>query len=120
MYLQALQDRTTNSINLPVRDVIQYLYDMYGDISPDLLAKKQTEVEVMTFDPSLPMDVLFTAIEQYIDIVELVGARFVDLPTCGALPSERASITLRVVGSLCVSLVAGLELREEWFPSLAV
>ena len=74
MYLQALQDSNTNSINLPIWDVIQYLYDTYRDIFSDLLAEKRTEVEGMTYDPSLPINVLFTTMEKYTNIAESTGA----------------------------------------------
>ena len=37
IYIEAIRDRATNSINLPIFDIIQYLYDTYGNIKPETL-----------------------------------------------------------------------------------
>ena len=37
VYLEAIRDSTTNSIGLSTYDTIQYLYDTYGDITPESL-----------------------------------------------------------------------------------
>ena len=74
IYLDALRDANTNALNVPIRDVLQYLYDTYGDIAPEILTEKRQIVEQMVFDPSLPIDVLFNAIEVFTDIAESARA----------------------------------------------
>ena len=70
IYLEALRDATTNSINLPIYTINQYLYDTYGAISPETLREKRTEVENIQFDPNLPIDVIFNKIEKFTHISE--------------------------------------------------
>ena len=74
IYLDALRDANTNALNIPIRDVLQYLYDTYGDINPEILSEKRQIVEQMIFDPSLPIDILFNAIETFTDIAEAARA----------------------------------------------
>ena len=74
IYLDALRDANTNALNLPIRDVLQYLYDTYGDIAPEILSEKRQIVEQMIFDPALPIDVIFNAIEKHTDIAESARA----------------------------------------------
>lgn len=52
---------------------------MYGDISQDLLAKKRAEVKEMTYNPSLLINVLFTAIKRYMDTAELASAHILQM-----------------------------------------
>ena len=41
MYLEALRDADTNAIGLPIYDIVRYLYDTYGDISPETLEEER-------------------------------------------------------------------------------
>ena len=70
IYLDALRDATTNSINLPISTIIQYLYDTYGAITPETLKEKRVEIENTLFDPNLPIDVIFNKIEKFTHISE--------------------------------------------------
>ena len=54
--------------------MLQYLYDMYGDIAPEILSKKRQTVETMVFNPALPINVIFNAIEKFTDIAEASGS----------------------------------------------
>ena len=74
IYLDALCDADMNALNLPIRDVLQYLYDTYGDIAPGILSEKRQIVKQMTYDPTLPIDVIFNAIKRYTDIAESARA----------------------------------------------
>ena len=73
IYLEALRDATTNAINLPIYTIIQYLYDTYGAITPEMLKEKRIELENMQFDSNLPIDVIFNKIEKFTHISEAAG-----------------------------------------------
>ena len=68
IYIEAIRDRATNSINLPIYDIIQYLYDTYGDIRPETLEEEREALIKTDYDPNLPIDILFSKIEQFTDL----------------------------------------------------
>ena len=70
IYLEALRDATTNAIGLPIYDVIRYLYDTYGDISPETLEDERQKTNQLTYDPALPVDVIFTKILKFCNLAE--------------------------------------------------
>ena len=70
IYLEALRDPTTNAIGLPIYDVIRYLYDTYGDISPETLEEERQKTNQLTYDPALPVDVIFTNIVKFCNLAE--------------------------------------------------
>ena len=70
MYLEAVRDSNTNAIGLPTYDIIRYLYDTYGDISPETLEEERQKINLLTFDPSLPVDIIFTKITKFTDLAE--------------------------------------------------
>ena len=70
IYLEALRDATTNAINLPIYDIVRYLYDTYGDIAPEKLEEERQKINQLTFDPILPVDVIFTKIEKFTNLAE--------------------------------------------------
>ena len=57
-----------NSINLPIFDIIQNLYDIYGDIRPETLEEERKDLIKTNYDPNLPVDILFSKIEQFTDL----------------------------------------------------
>ena len=63
----------TNAINLPIRDVIQYLYNSYGEILQESLVEERQQVEFLTFNHSLLINIIINQIEKYTVLVE--GAR---------------------------------------------
>ena len=70
MYLEALRDADTNAIGLPIYDIVRYLYDTYGDISPETLEEERQKTNLLTFDPSLPVDIIFTKIAKFTDLAD--------------------------------------------------
>ena len=70
VYLEAIRDATTNSINMTTYDIIQYLYDTYGDITPEGLEDERDTVKNLTYDPNLPIDTIFTKIEKFTNFAE--------------------------------------------------
>ena len=70
MYLEAVRDSNTNAIGLPTYDIIRYLYDTYGDISPETLEEERQKTNLLTFDLSLPAYIIFTKITKFTDLAE--------------------------------------------------
>ena len=70
IYLEAIRDANTNAIGLPIYDIIRYLYDTYGDISPEMLEEERQKANQLTYDPALPVDVIFTKIVQFTNLAE--------------------------------------------------
>ena len=64
-FLKALRDRHTNRIILDITDILIYLFDTYGDISPQELAMLREKIEKMQFDPKKKVDKIFTEIDNY-------------------------------------------------------
>ena len=57
-----------------IPDIFEYLFETYGDITPQELRHLTTQVETMTFPPSEPVDTLFTEIDDLAMISELAKA----------------------------------------------
>ena len=52
---------------------------MYGDIAPEIITEKRQAVEIIAFDPALPIDVGFNEIEKFTDIAESARAPLMQL-----------------------------------------
>ena len=70
IYLEAIRDATTNTIGLPIYYIIRYLYDTYGNISPETLKEERQKTNQLTYDPALPVDIIFTKIVQFTNLAE--------------------------------------------------
>ena len=72
-YLTATRNRVTNSITLPISEVLQYLQVTYGRITAQMLKEKHDAVNRMTYNVNLPIDIICNAIEDLIDFAELAN-----------------------------------------------
>ncbi len=63
--LKAQWNQTTNRIIMNISDILKYLFDTYGDISPQELANIRERIEKMNFDPKKPVDEIFKEIDSY-------------------------------------------------------
>lgn len=70
-YLSALRNRQSNSITLPFYDVLNYLQDTFGRVTPQMLDDRIAEVTCMSYTPTLPIDIVFNAIDDLCDFAEL-------------------------------------------------
>ena len=70
-YLSAIRNRTTNSITIPLYDVLQYLKRTYGRVTPQMLSDKTTQVTQMVYNLQLPIDAIFNAIDDLADFATL-------------------------------------------------
>ena len=82
MYLEAVRDRTSNTIDVPVYVVMQHLFDNYGDVTPEVFQARETTVKSHTYDPLTPIDNLFKEIE---DLVDLSGRAHVPMTPAQAI-----------------------------------
>ena len=67
-WLKALRNVISNSINMPVFEIISYLYRTHGKISPQMLRDKETAVKTMVWDVLQPIDDVYDAIQSLNDL----------------------------------------------------
>ena len=67
-YLEDVRDRTTNSINLSVSDLLVNLQETYGTLIPHKFQEKEDEAKRMTYNPRDPIVIVFPVVD---DLVEL-------------------------------------------------
>ena len=75
-YLAALRDRQTNSIGSNIAEIIQHLYDTYGNVTPRTLQDYEDRVKGMVFDPIQPIDDVFNAVMDLMDYSEAARAPY--------------------------------------------
>ena len=75
-FLTALRNRQTNAINLPTYQILQFLYDEYERVTPQMLQDEETKLKNMAYDPSHPIDSLFSAVEELCDLAESGGTPY--------------------------------------------
>ena len=72
-FLKAIWSKTTNRITKTIPEILTYLFETYGDVSPQELMGLRSQIENMTFDPTEPVDAIFTEIEDFADIAETIN-----------------------------------------------
>ena len=73
-YLKALRNPVTNKIVQSIPSIFTYLFETYGDVTPQELRQLTAQVEQMNFPPNEPVDTLFTEIDDLATIAELAKA----------------------------------------------
>ena len=73
-YLKALRNPITNKLTRSIPDIFTYLYDTYGDVSPQDLRMLTAQVESLTFPPNEPVDTVFSEIDDLSMIADLARA----------------------------------------------
>ena len=66
-YLMALRNRHTNSITIPIHEIIKFLFKSYGKITPAKLHEKEEKVKQMIYDPTTPLDTILNPIDDLVD-----------------------------------------------------
>ena len=61
-YLEDVQDRTTNSINLSVSALLVHLQETYGTLMPHEFQEKEDEAKRMTYNPRDPIVSVFRSL----------------------------------------------------------
>ena len=76
-WLQPLRNATTNSLQGTIPNILDFLFQAHGDVSPDALTKKEALVKAMHYDPaSDPVDNVFTAVTKLVDFAVAAGAPY--------------------------------------------
>ena len=75
-YLRALRDVHTHKINKTVPEILRYLFNTYGDVSPLELKQLRDQVEAMVFDPTEPVNTIFVEIDDLDTIAEMAENPF--------------------------------------------
>ena len=81
-FLKAIRSKTTNKINKTIPDILTYLFETYGDVSPQELMSLRSQIENMTFDPTEPVDAIFTEIEDFADIADTINDPISTIQKC--------------------------------------
>eukprot|EP00957_Ditylum_brightwellii_P005217 398540-Ditylum_brightwellii.AAC.1 len=70
----AIRNPVTNKNTQTNPEILEYLSGMYSDVSPVQLQQLRQSMENMTFDPSEPVDTIFTQINGPTDLATLARA----------------------------------------------
>jgi len=109
-YLAAIRDRVSNSLTGTVQQILDNLQTSYGQISPQMLEDHKQELRNLSYNPRLPIDVVFNAVEDCIvswGITDSYSLIFVaSLRTLSSTLSHQTSITLLIVSHSILILSA--------------
>jgi tetrahydrodipicolinate N-succinyltransferase len=72
-FLSALRVRATNALGGTVYDILAYLQDVYGRVSPQMVDTREEEVRNLAYNPQQPVDFVFNAVEDFAEFAELGG-----------------------------------------------
>ena len=65
-----------------ISEILQYLFDTYGDISPQELANIRERIKKMNFDPKEPVDEIFIEIDSHAEIAAIVNDPMTNTQKC--------------------------------------
>ena len=68
MYLKALCNPITHALNVPLNKILQHLIDVYGTLTPREFQAKLDELTNFCYNVLLPVDVVFTPIDNLADL----------------------------------------------------
>ena len=77
-FLKALRDPITNKITRSIPDILTYLFNAYGYVTPTELYELKNKVETMQFSANEPVDTLTTEIDDLADIADLAESPISD------------------------------------------
>ena len=73
-FLRALRTPGTNKLNRTIPQILQHLFDTYGDVTPSDLRELTSRVENLSFPSTEPVDTIFSEIEDLAAIADIAGA----------------------------------------------
>jgi hypothetical protein len=80
-YLAALRDRNSNSLRGTVSQILEHLQTVYGRVSPQMLENREQELRTMLYNPKFPIDMVYNAVEDFVDYAALSGQPVSQLQT---------------------------------------
>ena len=78
IYLRALLNRATGQYSTSIRLMIKHLFDTHGKITPQQITTKQLNIYNMVFTIALPVDVVFNAVDDLVDLADHAGSALTD------------------------------------------
>jgi hypothetical protein len=78
IYLRPLLNRVTGQYSTALRPVFVYLFDTHGKVTPQQVKSKEQAVCSMTYDLSIPIDTVFTTVNDLADLSEHSGSLMTD------------------------------------------
>ena len=74
-WLKPLKNPQTNSITVPVVQILEHLFDVHGNVTLESLTNRENAVKGMAYDPALePIDNVFTAISDLVEFSQAANA----------------------------------------------
>ena len=75
-WLAPLRNNNTNAIDANIPDILTYLFNTHGDVSPDALQEREHEVKCMTYSPASQPVVRFFAVTDLVDYASAAGVPY--------------------------------------------
>ena len=72
-YLEDVQDRTTNSINVSVSALLLHLQETYGTLMPHKFQKKEDEDKKTIYNPRDPIPSVFSVVDDLVELAALAA-----------------------------------------------
>ena len=91
VYYKDILDRTTNTLAIPIPDILDHLFTNYGEVEATTLIQERDRVETMKSNVQSQLTVLCTAI---IDLAEL--GRAAQNPFT---PEQQVELVLKIIQS---------------------
>ena len=77
-YLTALRNCQTNTIDVSIPVIIDYLFSNHGRVTPAMLQHEEKLVKEMFYDPTHPIDVISNKVEDLSDLSAAARADFTE------------------------------------------
>ena len=75
-FLASLKNRQTNTITVPLDQIIEYLFVNYGRLTPAQLHHEEQQLTEWIYDPVLPIVVVFNKIDDLLDLATAAGSPY--------------------------------------------
>ena len=75
-YLAAIKNRQTNTITLRLHEIINFLFRNFGRVTPANLSDAEQQLLAWTFDPSLPIVLLYNKVDDLMDLANAAGSPY--------------------------------------------
>ena len=77
-YLTALRNWQTNTIDVAIPVIIDYLFSNHGQVTLAMLHQEEKNVKEMFYNPTHPIDVIFNKVEDLSDLSTAARAEFTE------------------------------------------
>lgn len=80
-YIAAMRNRSTGQFTATINQLVQYLLNVYGKITPAQLLELEHETKTLSYDPITPIDVVFNQVEDLIEYGEMANNGYTMIQT---------------------------------------